>query len=457
MPVMKKKKKADGKKTLVMLHDGVHWHAGIQCSDGSWTQKQEAASKVTVLPDSMLEWAVANGALLVRVALPAELHEFSTETSGLLVLNEAEIYQSLAFELAEKTGMEAEELAPSIAPCNALGMGTDANFLIGTAFERELLFGYSESCRYFGLKFEGTAALQSLALAAHADNKASDRESLLFLGEKESFAVGFAGDERTMSFRAIPMSCPGAVRSADYDRRLERRIKPYLGQALHLVAPGEGLEHAVSCLTELGVTDGLRSSPFGEHRTEWMGLLAGASRHILHGPIGLIGLPPKVRDEKFTGGIICAATMAITLLVLGSLWGVKFLQKIKLEKLHADIQALEQAQSSAKSGFEAVNKELKNVRRLHGSLSKVPAKVDGHFTEILTALADTLPQYSKITSVVQTNDVTLITGSTIWAQEVSDCSMAIQKKLQPLRLRVVPKSMKPDPETDVSVFTMEVK
>ena len=453
---MKIKRKRRARKILVLLHDGLHWHAGMQKSNGQWTQMQEDAPKVDFLPDSILEWAAENGAELVRVALPAELHEFEHDVKNLIVLNDGEIYRTLAEELAERTGMDSDETAPSVGPCSALGMGSEEHRLIGAAFELELVREFDESCRRCGMRFDGLTSLQGLALAAHTTQKNEERESLLFLGEKESFVVGFADHEHQISFRAIPMTCPGVLRSDDYDRRLERRIKPYLSRPIHLIAPSSKTVHAEHCLHDLGA-ETHRTSGFNQHRTEWMEMLADSSHHLLESPIPLIGLPPKVKDEKYTGGIICASTIALSILSLGTLWTLKHLEQKRLTEQKAAIQNLEQAQNSAKSAFNSVDSELKRVRSLYSLLSVSPPKTQMAYTEILTALADALPRYTRVTSVTQNAGKTTISGTTAWSLEVHDLSLKLQHSLEAHNLRVVPKAMTPDPKSDETVFTLEVQ
>ena len=452
---MKTKRKRSGRKTLTLLHDGLHWHAGMRKADGSWTQMQEDAPKVDFLPENILEWAAENGAELVRVALPAELHEFEHDLNSLIVLSDGEIYRTLAAELADKTGMDSEETAPSVAPCSALGMGSEEHRLIGAAFELELVREFDESCRRCGMRFDGLTSLQGLALAAHTTQKNEERESLLFLGEKESFVVGFADHEHQISFRAIPMTCPGAQRSDDYDRRLERRIKPYLHHPIHLITPSTGTVHAEHCLHDLGAKT-LRTSGFNQHRTEWMDLLTKAPRHLLDGAVALIDLPPRVKDEKYTGGIICAATIALTVLSLGTLWTLKHLEQKRLTEQKAAIQNLEQTQNSAKSAFNSVDSELKRVRSLYSLLSVSPPKTQMAYTEILTALADALPRYTRVISVTQNAGKTTISGTTAWSLEVHDLSLKLQHSLEAHNLRVVPKTMRPDPDSDETLFTLEV-
>jgi Tfp pilus assembly protein PilN len=188
-----------------------------------------------------------------------------------------------------------------------------------------------------------------------------------------------------------------------------------------------------------------------------MPCLPDAPHYMLEGPVGLAGLPPKVRDDKFTGGVICGAALLLTVLALGGMWGGKAWQKHSIEQLKVQIQMLEQAQSSAQSTLDNMDNQIKRSKKLYASLSSMPPKVTRSYTEILLALSETLPQYSRIESVVQEKDRTRITGTTLWSQEVSGFSVALQEALVDTQLRVVPMTMTPGEKAGETLFEMEVR
>ena len=118
--------KTEGK-TLVLLYDGACWHGGVPQSDGSWERMREEVSALDNLPESLLHWGLEHGALHVRVAVPAELYDLDGDPeSDLTLLNPAELYQTLCYELAEPSGLEPEELVPSVASAKALKLGPEA-------------------------------------------------------------------------------------------------------------------------------------------------------------------------------------------------------------------------------------------------------------------------------------------------------------------------------------------
>jgi hypothetical protein len=446
-----------GIKRLILLHDGGGWHAGVRVDNDTWEVAREVAHRADFLPESLLEWGVARGAVQVRVAVPSALYELEVDVEGLSLLSPAELYQTLSFELAEPSGLEAESIAPAVVPCSLLGMGERGARLMGAAFDRELVQEYHRSCEKMGLRFGGLVSLQLLAMATHARSK-EPREALLFMGRKDSFVVGYASDEPTASYRAVAMACPDEQRTDEYEHRLGRRIKSYLQEPLHLIVPDDSLLEAEACLRSIQDTVTLRVSGIRDSVSAWMELLSAAVSHPFEDPAGLVGLPPKEKGANYTGGVICVSTIATAALVLGLLSGVKMYQKKSLEKLRQEISTLETAQKSAESAFTSVKNELDRVRSLHGSLSSAPPKVADHYTEIITALAETLPEYSRIDRVAQVgNGVTVIEGRTAWPQELSGFTVALQRELTRFQLRVIPKRMKPEGKTSTTFFVVEVR
>jgi hypothetical protein len=454
MATGKKKKEA---KTLILLFDGECWYGGVPHSDGTWEQLREPAAKAAGLPESLLHWGLNSGALRVRVALPAEPVELELdEELDPLLLNPAELYLLLCDELAEKSGMEPEEIAPSAASFPLLAMGPDENRLMAAVFERERIHDYHEQCEHHGLKFDGLASLPGLMLALHARTRSDPKEGLFFFGRKQAFIAGIPGGEHLFSCRPVPAGLPTGPQANEGIRRLARRIKSFLANPLHLIVPDGSVRAAEECVRAVQECT-LHAEEFSALCTRWMQMLAEAAPHLLEGPVGLTGLPPKVKDAKYTGGVICGGAILLTLLVLGGLWGGKAWQKHSLEKLKADIAALESAQKSAESAYHSVQDEINRVRRLYASLSAAPPKVSRHFSDIALALSRTLPKYSRITSVVQEKESTRIIGATQWPQEISRFSVDLQEALRSFGLRVVPLDMKPSADTSETLFEMEIR
>jgi len=440
---------------LILLHDGSQWHAGIRRANGHWEIRQEKTSGFENLPDSILEWAVNQGALNVRVAVPSELYQFEMNTADLLVLNPAEVYQMLSYELVEKGGCDVDNIAPCVVRSAELEIDSDPNGLIGGALERSMIAGFLDVFRQYGMKLEGVSSLQGLLLSNHKQNRSDSRESILFFGEKESFVCGQPRDEHRGVYRSVPVGYPRANRSEEYDRRIERRIKGYAGNAMNIIAIESVLENCRECIAPI-VGDDIRVTPLKEVVPELLLLLAGARRYMLEGSVALTNLPPKVKDDKYTGGVICFWAIFMTALVLGSLFGVKTMQKRSLVKLHDDIRNIEQKQKSAKSSFDKAEGEISSLKNLNSFLGREPEKVDRHFTGILLALSHTLPRYSRLNEVYQTKDRTIISGTTVWSQELSGFSIALQDELNDSGLKVVPKTTTPDEKSNSTLFTLEI-
>jgi hypothetical protein len=440
---------------LCLLHDGGQWHAGIRRANGRWEIRQERTSGFEIPPDSILEWAVAQGVLNVRLAVPCELHQFEMDGEDLLVLNPSEIYSMLCYELAEKSGMDVDNIAPAAVRASELEIPSDPGQMLGGALDRSLVAGFHDIFNRYGMKFEGVSSLQGLLLARHVDDRRDPREALMFFGERESFICGIPRDDPTSLYRTIPVGHPGRSRSEEYERRIERRIKGFSGGTLNIVAPEMVLEECRSYVVSILGGD-IRATPLKETVPDIMQLLAGARRYMLEGPVALTGLPPKARDDKFTGGVICFWSIFLTTLVLGGLFGFKSRQKHSLTKLREDIRNLEQRQRAAEAAFKSAEREIDGLKKLHAFLGNEPQKVDRRFTEILVALSQTLPHYSRITDIYQSKDRTVVTGITLWPQELSEFSVELQRKLGEFGVTVVPKTTAPVPGSESTLFVMEI-
>ncbi|MDD2597688.1 MAG: hypothetical protein PHO37_00480 [Kiritimatiellae bacterium] len=453
---MKRKNKIRvGGRVLILIHDGSQWRAGIRMASGRWEMRKDKLSSFAALPDSMLEWAVNQGALSVRLAIPAELHQFEMDTADFLVLKPNEVYQMLSYELAERGGGEVDNIAPAVVSAVELEIDSDPNHLIGGAIARSLIADFHDTLHQYGMRLEGVSSLQGVLLAYHARTRLDYRESILFFGEKESFICCLAQEERHAIYRSIPVGYPKESPSEEYTRRIERRIRSYAGNRMNIIAISGALENCSDSVTPM-VEREVRATPLKQVLPELMALMGGARHHLLEGAVALTNLPPKVKDDKYTGGVICFWSILLTTLILGAMLGVKTAQRGALTKLRADISTLEGRQASAKAAFDLVAGEIETLKTLTTLLSLEPPKVDRHYGTLLAAISKTLPQYSRINAVYQTKERTIISGSTLWAGELSGFSIALQTELEGCGLKVVPKTTTPDLKSDAILFTMEI-
>ncbi|MEM8549870.1 MAG: hypothetical protein AAGF10_03695 [Verrucomicrobiota bacterium] len=452
-----KRKRRHGQ-TVALINDGSHWHAGIRTSKGQWWIKTEEVDKQDILPETLLEWAMGKGVTTVRVALPAALYDFVLDEKSPQLINPVDLYELLSWPLSEQSGIEADELAPSVALANELDFGGDPSRVVGAAFERELIEQCSELCSRLGLVFEGIVSLPGLLLAAKQRDK-QNRESLLYFGEKESWVAGIAAQETISSFRAITLPAPPEELDTDYQRKMERRIKPYLRHGVSVVCASGTTASAIACITEIEDVP-VHASTINDVREQAMEALNAAGKHMLEGPVGLGTLPPKAKDSKYVGTLACLGMIAITLLLLGVLLGTRVYKKHSIEKLRTEIATFEEAQNSAKAEFDSVNNELRRVRATYQSLSQNPDTVAFGFNAILMALSESMPPFSRITAIRHDPDnpgVTQIEGVTLWQSELGILTASLQEQLNANGLSLMPVSSTVDPESEETHFTIKIQ
>lgn len=466
MAMTRQKRRRRSTKTLLLINDGTHWHGGLRSGE-SWQVHSEAVDKAHYLPVALLRWAVERDAGHVRIAAPEPLHEFALDGSNPMLMNPAELYQGLSWPLAEVVGMEPDDVAPAAVSVESLGLSDDPLRMIGAAIHRDDLHQYERACLRAGLVLDGVTSLAGLLLADHIAHRSEEQEGLLVFADKASWIFGFNGEELVPTFRSITLSAPGVARPDSYLRKLERRIKTYLRHPLCVVNVCEPesqpavLQPSAAAAATVAVLDEscrLRPIEFADRREPLFDRLAAAKNELLEGTIGLAGHPPKVRDSRDVGSVICIGSILITAVAMASLYGVRVHKKHEIESLREAVAIFESERASARSDYESVDAEVRRIRNLHQLLSQEPEKVSGKLNAILAALAEAVPQYSRIVAIEQDpqGEMTRVEGTTLWQKELSDFTVGLQERLRPHDLRVVPKEAESEPGSEQTRFTFEI-
>ncbi len=442
-------------KTLVLIHDGKTWYAGLY-HQSSWQQTQLDDPHVEILPESLLEWGDTHGALQVRVVVPAELETLELPTAQPVYLDPATLHQQLNEAAAIKQDCDTDSIATAMASVNRLGMGDAENHLVGAIFDRQMILAYTESCEHHGLRFEGVTSQLSLLLAYAALHQLPADHALLSIGLKRSYVIGRAEGESLVSYRDLPITF--AEEDPEQDRRAERRLRTYLHKGLVLTCPANSLPHYQLWLQGLDPELSITTIDKPNFRLTCFDIVANASPYMLEDPLGFAILPPPPKDDKYIGSILCVALIVLTAGILGAMWSIKTLEKNRLTALRTSISTLESEQKRASDGLKAATAKLNHLRNLYTLLQSSPAPLTGSFDAIYHALSKTTPKFSTVTKIEQLTDRLVIHGQTRWAQEVSPFAQQLQEAIHTTHKKVVPLVAKPNPDDPtLTDFILEVK
>lgn len=441
------------KKNLILLHDGVLWHARVRKNNGAWVFKTSEPMDDSMLPEELIAWGVENGAGTVRVAVSEELTEFVFTEVAPHLIPPSELYESLAEALAEKLGAESDNIAPCVISGADLGQA-DSTKMWGAALPIDIIRGYAETCSMQGLRFEGATTVQVLGMLENVRN--GKAANLIFLGEKESFAYGASAAEQGMNYRHIPMEAPKDALDSDYTRRVERRLRPFFAKPIRLVAPNANIEETKAAIGGIAGVPAIEFFAFSEIRNEYMQVLADARPYLLDASAGMVSVPPKKKDAKFTGGIICAGTILLSVLVLGALWGVRKYQVAYWTDMKAQVSSLNSAQKTAADNLAAAQKRLSELRDTARQIKESPPKVAGHYTEILCEISRLIPRSSWVEEISQDGQKIIVRGTTVFPKAQSDFVVALNEALGKFNKRVVPRKVNINPDEEQNEFIIEI-
>ncbi|MFI3291209.1 MAG: hypothetical protein R3Y46_04935 [Opitutales bacterium] len=448
------KKRKYSKKNLILFHDGKLWTARVRRPNGSYKFMSSEKMDDSAIPEDMLKWGIENGASAVRVILSRELNDFVLEDPTPHLMPASELYDVLASVIAEKSGQDSEEIAPSLIPDTDLGT---QNFgkLWGVGIELQNVSNYNEACRKEGIPFEGVSSLAVLAMLENARN--APAKNLIFFGEKDSFVYASTPSEIVPEYKYIPMACPNSLSNEEFYRRLLRRLQPYLAKPVRLVCPDESIDFAKKIFEETPYAN-IEFYKFSEMRTEIFQVVADAQTYLLDASEGLVSVAPKKKDAKFTGTVICFAAIILSVLILGGLFGYRTHEVNYWTDMKAKVNAITSAQKSALDEFNNADSKLKEMRSLITSLQRSPSKIDDNFLELINIIAKIVPPTSWIESIEQDKltGKTIIKGSTLHTKTHSDFVLKLSQELALYKKEAIPRKITINSKAQENSFEIEI-
>lgn len=422
--------------SLMLIHDGVRWHGGIR-SAGRWELRTEN-DPAERLPERLLAWAEERGVRRVRAAVPAEIADLGAPDPQLAMLSAPDAFHSLAHDLAEKTGCEAEGVCPAAARLPIATAEGRREFLAGAAFERERVALFASECRLRGMAFEGLAPFHGFVLA-EASESASPFKGLQVLSDGRTlFLCGLSAETRAPQWRRLLSPLASAGQGPENERRFARTLSSFACDAVRIVAEDAELAALAERFRALTPNAAPQTSPLSARLPAWMERLEQATAEAAEGRLGLAGLPPKPQDARRTGGLLCVGLILLTAALLGVQWQVLSWRHAHYTELKRKIATLESTKTSSANALEAAQREISGIRAICSELENPPPKIGGGFLDILNALALSATPYSHVTEVAQEQDGTRVAGTTLWQNDLTTFAEKLRQTLSPAGLRVVP-------------------
>ncbi len=446
--------------TAVLVFDGQQWSAGVYSRGGKgWEQRAvEAAPSLSVkqLPTDMLEFLAQQGVREARILVPADLH--SVRMTLPPDLAPEEIHTAFSYELAQEQGTEVGALRLAATDAALFGMGCEPESFLVAAVDGAQVESYVQQLKPLGVKVSGVGGLELGLLGLSASEHAQER--LLLLRTRSGFYAVPGTEEQPFYMSSVQIGLREETTDRDRERleRLQRRlhVNNALGLRVITAAP-ENDAPADRAHTVVGTAENVQVVTLDSLLPSLMELALAACPGDTQDPCALVGPPTGPRDPYRAGTWICLGIVLLTALYVGGRWNQMRLDLKDEQKVKAAWDTLVSEREKLKSRCSSLQQQRNQQQRIHKTLTQERRLPQGAL-ELVNCLAREIPQYTRVTRVVQLESGGYeIEGSTRWAEGKNRFDRTLASALAPHGLLVEPGPLKYREDTRDQLFSYHIR
>jgi len=375
--------------------------------------------------EKILLWGHRQKATSAKVLMPSAVYEFKLDIGQNIEFEEQ--LSAVAYETASLSGASSETIRPAILTGNCL-KGYRHN-IICSVFQLDTIKNVNHNCKRRSLRFNGIGGLQQALLVYHFSHAEHKDEILLFFRRDSAFAA--IPEHGGIVFRNIPFGLPDKGAKAQWQARVERRLSSLSGRRVQLY-----LEQECADFKNL-----LKKTANPETISECLlrdilpnlGNITGDAGISSTASFCLTGVPPRIKDPREAGTVICLILIGVTsVILLFQILQLNITKNTLNEALERKTTAGNNIKSQ-KSQLASSKKQIKKLKTLCALLEK-KKHLDRDFLVVLNLLARYRLKYTKIKAIKQENTGIVISGVTHWQPDLSKFFSHFEKQLTRKRL-----------------------
>jgi hypothetical protein len=373
---------------------------------------------------TVLNWGKDHTASKVRLLTEVEIHEISSALPE--DAEHEEIQAAAAFDIASLTGANANTIRTSLIEANTLtGI---SHKLLGAGIPAALINNFEQKSKSCHIKSEGCGSLQQVLCLYHFCVKTYSDDVLLYFSSQSSFAIVPGG--KNIYIKNMPFGVEKSVIQDElWQERLQRRLGKLNGKKIRIYTNEEipGLEDIIK---QAFSPEEICTLSIENILADLVKIVAGNQKEQ---NFNLAKPPPKEKDPRSTGTVICLLLIGATFVALM----FQFLQlRITFSTLNKTIEHKSNIQSRKKLYDSQIDSFKEKARKLQVLCDMVENKrhVDPGFLQVLNLLGRYRLKYTKINFLQQRANGILIVGETCYQPDLSKFLTHFEQELASRKL-----------------------
>lgn len=422
-------------RVAVLIHDGEEWRGFILTyARPQWrcVEQTECPGKnPRQIPAGLLDFAEKNRATRIRILIPSEVVTLANVEYP--IDSSPEEMQAVTLGIfCEETGQEWGTQRVCAVLAERFQMGAPSEMVMASSFESSLLESYEKNCRSVRIPLEGIGSLELAFLAAHARKNGEQR--FLLLRRDSGFYATHATDFLPMSVHALALGAKPDERGRESERlqRAAKRLETQSERPLNVVSALPLPEERKAALAEVY---GLETVvEYGDYASFLVMAAQEAAREETPGAPGgggsVCGIGEEEKDPYRAGTWLFFATL---LLAVFFVWGIHAKLSGELTTIQEKTVAWEKLQAERKKQndrLRAIDSDRSRYEKITEILRNTEVLPVG-WTAILTQLDQEMPPYTRLLSMVQSeNGEYLLKGSTFYQKGLMEFIPLLNTALQ---------------------------
>ncbi|MDD5598126.1 MAG: hypothetical protein PHV82_09285 [Victivallaceae bacterium] len=422
------RKKQKAKRDLLLFKTDTKTYAVLRSSKGILARNDFIADTPTV---DLLSWGKNQDASTVRIMELSDLYDLAVNWEDTLEFEEN--VEAVNYELSSLSGKNAVDIRPSVIRGNSID--NCKHGFICSGFDLKDIKDTVQVCVARKLFFQGKGSIQQLLLIHHFSNPELQNEVMLFFTRNGTCAAFL--EQGKIVIRNMPFGLPDEHGQKQWETRAERRLNGFTGHkiCLYLEQAPEGfkekLENIIASKVDVRILD--------EIFPELSSIAVTGNVDKLE-ILSLAGTPPRVKDPREVGTMICILLIGSTIILLLFQYLALKITKNTLEgtlKHKKDIQHTIKSHEGqiAKSG-----EQLQKFRQLF-SMVKNRQHIDPDFIKVINLLGRYKLKYTKINRIQELDNGIAISGETYWQPDLSRFFAHFEKQLAACDLNLMPEGL----------------
>ncbi|MDD5727467.1 MAG: hypothetical protein PHV59_02785 [Victivallales bacterium] len=422
------KKKIKAKRDLLLFKTETKTYAFLQSSKGILARNDFSVD--TPLAD-LLSWGKNQNAASVKILEFSELYDLNIKWEEELEFEEN--VEAVNYELSSLSGKNAIDIRPAMMRGNSIE-GCKHGLICSVVSLKDVR-DTAKACVAAKLAFQGIGSIQQLLLIHHFSNPERKNEVMLLFTHSGAFAASL--ESKKIVIRNMPFGLPEESNPKQWETRAERRLNAFNGRkiCLYLEQTVEGFREKVEKIIAAPAHECVLDEIFPE-----LARIAAAGQTDSRETFSFAGVPPRVRDPRETGTMICLLLVGSTVVLLFFQY---FALKITQNTLEETLKHKKDIQNTLNSHEKQIGDSREQLLKLQKLYSMVKNRrhIDPDLIKVINLLARYKLKYTKINRIQEQDNGITISGETHWQPDLSKFFAHFEEQLAVCDMTLIPEGL----------------